>query len=213
MTNSPSKAPRWDDRYSAEGYLFGTRPAQFLQDRVEVFSQGQTALVVADGEGRNSVFLAELGLDVTSFDLSSVGIAKAISLAADSGVTVDMRLANILEWDWKPESFDLVVGVFFQFLTPLERADVFEGMKRSVRPGGKVLIHGYTPKQLEHGTGGPPTASFLYTEDLLADVFAGWHIDELRSYEATITEGSGHVGMSALVDLVATKPSGGPDAG
>lgn len=210
MASNPSGNPMWDQRYANADYHFGTEPAAFLVRHADLLggvgSGGGKTLVVADGEGRNSVYLAEQGLAVTAMDLSEVGVDKARRLAADRGVSVDIRVADLLAWPWKPAAYDLVVAVFIQFLTPQRRAEVFAGMVRTLRPGGRLLLHGYRPEQLAYGTGGPPVAEHLYTEDLLRDAFGDLEIELLESYDAEIAEGIGHVGMSALIDLVATKP-------
>lgn len=205
MTSSMSGASMWDDRYTRDDYVFGTEPAAFLTNHRDHLVPGARALVVADGEGRNSVFLAERGLVVTAMDVSPVGVAKARRLAEQRGVTVDLQVADVLAWDWEPDAYDVVAAVFIQFLDPQQRPAVFEGMVRTLRPGGLLLLHGYRPEQLAYGTGGPPVADHLYTEDLLADAFADLDIEELRSYDAELTEGAGHAGMSALIDLVARK--------
>src|SRR5687768_1878297 len=106
---------RWNGRYAAKDYVFGTRPNAFLASQAHRLAPGMTALSVADGEGRNSVWLASRGLEVTAFDFSPVGVAKARALAAREGVEVDYRVADIDAWDWQPEAFDVVVGIFFQF--------------------------------------------------------------------------------------------------
>ncbi len=196
----------WDERYGNDDYLFGTEPADYLVRQVERLTAGQQALAVADGEGRNSVFLAEQGLTVTAMDASPVGLAKARRLAEQRSVAVEFQVADVLTWPWTPGAYDLVVAVFIQFLGPDQRAQVFEGMIRTLRSGGRLLLHGYRPEQLAYGTGGPPIAENLYTEDLLRTSFASLEIEELRSYDAEIVEGTGHVGMSALIDLVARKP-------
>ena len=98
-----------------------------------------------------------------------------------------------------------MIGIFFQFVGPEGRKTIFDGMKASVRPGGLILIHGYTPKQVEYGTGGPGNPANMYTEALLAEEFAGWEILENHAYEHDIYEGKGHSGMSALIDFVARK--------
>ncbi len=197
----------WDERYGNDGYLFGTEPARFLTKHVQLLSAGDSALVVADGEGRNSVFLAEQGLTVTAMDASPVGLAKAERLAGQRGVSVDYQLADITTWPWAERSYDVVVAIFIQFLSPADRATVFQGMVQALRPGGLLLLHGYRPKQLEYGTGGPPIEENLYTEELLAEAFADLNVSRLVSYDAEIEEGTGHVGMSALIDLIATKPA------
>ncbi len=196
----------WDERFAQPGYLFGKAPADFLTRHTAHFAPGLTGLAVADGEGRNSVFMAEHGVETTAMELSPVAIAKAKALADERGVQVTHREADILTWDWEPEAYDLVVGIFIQFMPPVERARVFAGMIRSVKPGGVILLHGYTPKQLEFGTGGPRAVDNLYTEALLREEFAGLELMELTSYEAEIDEGPGHSGMSALIDMVARKP-------
>jgi SAM-dependent methyltransferase len=205
MDNRMSQAPMWDARYGTDGYLFGVEPAEFLVRHAHVLRPDSTALAVADGEGRNSVYLASLGLHVTAFDVSEVGVTKARTLASERGVTVDLRVADVLEWTWEPDTYDVVVGVFIQFLNPRQRSLVFAGMQRTVRPGGRLLVHGYRPEQVEYATGGPSDPTLMYTEALLTTEFAGCDIDVLDSYDAPIAEGAGHLGMSALIDLVATK--------
>jgi SAM-dependent methyltransferase len=206
MTTDMAGAPMWDQRYATTEYVFGTEPAAFLPRFRDLLEPGAETLVVADGEGRNSVYLAEQGLHVTAMDVSDIGVEKARNLAAARGVTVDFKVADILTWDWVPDAYDLVVAVFIQFLDPQQRATVFEGIHRTLRPGGRLLLHGYRPEQIRYGTGGPRVPSHLYDEALLADAFSDLTIEVLRSYDAHLEEGAGHAGMSALVDLVATKP-------
>lgn len=196
----------WNDRYSDSGYLFGTDPAAFLQRESGRLIAGQTALCVADGEGRNSVFLAEKGLHVTAMDASDVAVRKARALADTKGVRVDFHVADIATWDWGSQPYDVVVGIFFQFAGPALRDAIFAGMIRSLAPGGLILLHGYTPAQLDHDTGGPRVLENLYTSGLLSDRFKDLNLLHLAEYEADLSEGSCHVGPSALIDLVAQKP-------
>ena len=195
----------WDQRYDIDDYLFGIEASQFLTKHASWLTAGANALAVADGEGRNSVFLAEQGLNVTAMDISEVGAAKARLLAEQRGVVVDVQVADILEWEWTPDSYDFVVGVFIQFLGPTQRQAVFTGMQRTLRPGGHLLLHGYRPEQIAYGTGGPREPANMYTEEDLAAAFGEMQIDVLESYDISISEGSGHDGTSALIDLVATK--------
>lgn len=197
----------WEGRYAEEGYIFGTDPAAFLAREAHWIEPGQSALLLADGEGRNSVFLAERGVKVTAMDYVARAIEKARALAADKGVEVDFNLADILEWDWDAQGFDAVVGVFFQFLSPDDRAEVFRGIARAIRPGGVVMLHGYGPKQIEFGTGGPGKLENLYTLDLLREAFPGWEVLVAKDYEDELSEGTRHVGRSALIDFVARKPA------
>src|SRR5690606_34348839 len=144
---------------------------------------------------------------VLSIDASPIGLQKARQLAERRGVHLRTELVDIAAYDWPEGRFDVVVGIFFQFAGPALRDAIFTGMARSLAPGGLLLIEGYTPKQLDYGTGGPSAVENLYTEALLAEKFAALDIVELRSYEAEINEGTHHKGLSALIDLVARKPA------
>jgi SAM-dependent methyltransferase len=205
QNNPPSGAElaRWNERFSAPDYIFGTAPNAFLASKAALFKPGQRALCVADGEGRNSVWLAEQGLEVTAFDISPVGVAKAQRLAAERGVRVVHEVASVYDWPWPQAQFDVVAAIFVQFADPAMRSFLFERMARSLKPGGLVLIEGYTPKQLEYNTGGPSKLENLYTAELLRSSFAGFEVLELREYEAELEEGSRHAGTSALIDFVA----------
>lgn len=197
----------WEERYAgSRDYVFGTAPAQFLRDHLDRLIPGQTALAVADGEGRNSVFMAERGMEVTALEFAPTAISRAKDLAAERSVTVDFRQCDILRDPWPDAHFDVVAGIFIQFAGPDERALQFERMQAATKPGGIVMLHGYTPKQLEHGTGGPPFAENLYTPEMLRSAFSGWEIETLDAYEREVQEGRGHSGMSALIDLIARKP-------
>ena len=195
----------WDERYSREDYLFGTRPAEVLKSHSSLFRPGLSGLAVADGEGRNSVFLAEHGVETTAFDASPVAVAKARALADLRQVSVDYHVADVESWSWGGERYDLVVAVFIQFLGPEAMTATFAKMICALRPGGRILLHGYRPEQLEYGTGGPPIAENMYTKELLQQAFAGLEIERLASYDKEIREGTGHVGPSALIDLIARK--------
>jgi len=197
---------RWNERFGGDEYHFGTEPNAFLSSQAHRLRPGLRALSVADGEGRNSAWLARQGLQVTAFDVSPVGVEKARRLAREAGVTVDHRVADINAWDWDAATYDLVVAIFIQFASPAERARIFAGMMRALAPGGLLLLQGYTPRQLEYKTGGPGVAENLYTADLLRAQFAALEILHLAEHDSEIQEGRGHSGMSALVDLVARRP-------
>jgi cyclopropane fatty-acyl-phospholipid synthase-like methyltransferase len=167
---------------------------------------GQRALAVADGEGRNGVWLAQQGLSVVSVDFSPPAVEKARRLAASRDVEVEFHVADVLAWDWPVEAFDIVAAIFIQFVGPKERGVLFARIKNALKPGGHLILQGYTPKQLEYGTGGPSCVENLYTEALLREAFADMDILHLSSHEDFIAEGSKHYGMSALIDLVARKP-------
>ncbi|MAC81751.1 MAG: SAM-dependent methyltransferase [Rhodobacteraceae bacterium] len=195
----------WDERFSTSDFVFGTAPAAYLVAAADHLDKGSRVLCVADGEGRNSVYLAGLGHEVTAFDASAVGIEKAKGLAAKQGVSVDYRLSGVEDWDWT-RPYDAVVAIFIQFMPPDMRARIFDGLRQAVRPGGLLLLHGYAPRQVEYGTGGPRQVQNMYTTDLLQTHFGDWDILRLEDYDADLDEGTGHSGRSGLVDLIARRP-------
>jgi cyclopropane fatty-acyl-phospholipid synthase-like methyltransferase len=202
----PDQEALWSGRYADAGeeYLFGTAPNRFIAAQRHRLLPGMTALSVADGEGRNSVFLAEEGLAVTAVEISPVGLHKARRLAASRHVEVDFVQGDVLQWR-APEPFDLVAAIFVQFVGPAERELLFARIKDAVKSGGLLLMQGYTPRQLEYRTGGPSAVENLYTPELLRAAFGDWEILELREHEDVLDEGAGHKGRSALIDLVARK--------
>jgi SAM-dependent methyltransferase len=186
--------------------VFGVEPNAFLACQSARLPRGSRALAVADGEGRNGVWLAQNGLSVLSIDNSSVAQAKARRLADARGVAIELELADLETWRWPEAAFDLIVAIFIQFAPAALRERTFANMRRALTPGGLLLLEGYRPEQISYGTGGPRMVENLYTEPMLRSAFADLDILELRSYDASIHEGTGHDGMSALIDLVARKP-------
>jgi SAM-dependent methyltransferase len=204
MSNNP-EFDRWQERFAAPGYLFGTAPNAFLKAQAPLLPKSGKALSIADGEGRNGVFLAEQGLDVLSVDFSPVAQEKAKVLARERGVTLRFEQGDMINWRWLENEFDVVAAIFVQFATPPQRVKLFAGIKRTLKPGGLLLLQGYGPKQLEYKTGGPSDITRLYTRDLLQKAFADFAALDIREHDEVITEGNGHAGMSALVDLVGRK--------
>lgn len=197
----------WEERFAATNeFVFGKAPAQFLLDYQGYLEPGKTALTVADGEGRNSVYMARQGLEVTALEFAPTAVARARQLAAEQGVAVDFRQHDIMAQPWPDQQYDLVAGIFIQFVGPDGRRIQFQRIKEATKPGGVVMLHGYRPEQLDYGTGGPPFAQNMYTEVILRAAFVGWDILELREYDREVQEGRGHSGMSALIDLIARKP-------
>ena len=196
----------WEDRFAAEdGYLFGVAPADVLAGNPWVAMRGKSVLCVADGEGRNGVHLARLGMEVTSFDLSATAVARANALAAEAGFAVAAHLSDWDGWDWS-QQFDMVVAIFIQFAGPEQRAKQFADMTNALRSGGRLLLHGYRPEQVGRGTGGPSAIENMYTETELRQVFDGWTIERCASYESDQDSGRAHVGTAVLLDFVAYKP-------
>ena len=199
-------AKTWNQRYAGDAFLFGEAPNAFLAASRAWLARGQRALSIADGEGRNSVWLARQGLEVDAFDIAEVAVDKARRFAARSGVAVRYAVADILQLAWPSECYDVIAAIFIQFAAPAERDSIFRGIVGALRPGGVVLLQGYRPEQLAYRTGGPPLAENMYTEPLLCEAFAALDIRHLASHDDIVREGSGHNAMSALIDMVAVKP-------
>ena len=195
----------WDERYQGCEYHFGTEPNAFLASNRERLKPGMRCLAVADGEGRNGVWLAEQGLNVLSVDNSSVAVGKARALAQQRVVAMDVELADLTRWNWPENSYDVVVAIFVQFAPPALREQMFVNLKRCLKPGGRLLLQGYTPRQLEYRTGGPSQVENLYSDEMLRAAFADMEILHLSEHDDIIHEGAGHSGMSALIDMVARK--------
>lgn len=202
----PDATATWNKRFENDAYIFGLEPNEYLREHAGLLTPGSRVLCVADGEGRNSVWLARQGLRVDAFDISPVGVAKARALAARAEVSVDFSVADCDQWPWPAAAFDAVAAIFVQFADPAMRERMFANIIRTLKPGGLLVLQGYTPKQLDYKTGGPPILSHLYTAELLRSAFASLQIVELREYEAELTEGTQHHGHSALIGMIARKP-------
>lgn len=200
-----SEQERWEKRFSAADYVFGKAPNAFLATQAHRLRPGQTALAVADGEGRNGVWLAEQGLDVLAIDQSSAALGKARALAKERGVKLRTELADITTWPWPTAAFDVIAAIFIQVLFPAERPAFFANVKRALKPGGLLLMQGYREEQLKYRTGGPPDIERLYSRTLLQEAFGDMAQVDIREHDSAISEGNAHVGMSALIDLVARK--------
>jgi len=197
---------RWEERYAGSDYLFGTTPNEFLAACRDLLPRTGRALAVADGEGRNGVWLAEQGLSVLSIDFSPTAQEKARALAKARGVDVEFQRADVHAWPYPEAAFDLVVEIFTQFSTPAERSAKWAGVRRALKSGGLLILQGYTPRQLRHGTGGPKQVEHLYTRAMIEQAFGDWQVIKLVEEEREMSEGAAHSGLSAVIGLVARKP-------
>lgn len=200
-----SELERWETRFSVPDYVFGTEPNAFLRAQKPLLPTRGRALSVADGEGRNGVWLAQQGLDVLSIDFSPKAQAKARSLAQARGVALRTELVDLTAWAWPRDEFDVVAAIFIQFVGPDERRRIFAGMRQALKPGGLLLLQGYRPEQLNYKTGGPSCVENLYTRAMLAEEFGSLSELNIAEHDSPTSEGAGHVGMAALIDLVGRK--------
>ena len=204
MTNFTNPLARWNERFSTDSYLFGELPNAYLAEKTPLLQKGK-ALCIADGEGRNSVWLASQGFEVDAFDFSPVALAKAEKLSAKHAVNVHFKCSGWESFDWKPNYYDTIAGIFFQFADPSPRRDLFEKLNLSLKSGGTLIIQGYGKEQLNYKTGGPGILENLYDEELLLTSFPGYKVLDLITYTQEVDEGPGHSGMSALVGFVGQK--------
>lgn len=194
----------WDERFSEPGYAYGTEPNEFLASVADRIPGGRV-LSLAEGEGRNAVFLAGVGYDVTAVDTSSVGLAKAESLAADRGVVITTVNADLTELEIEPGGWQGIVSIFCH-LPPVDRAALHERCLRGLAPNGVFILEGFTPRQLELSTGGPKTRELLMELETIRQELPGLRFEIAREIERPVVEGRYHRGPAAVIQVLAVKP-------
>ncbi len=195
----------WDQRYNAEEYVYGKQPNDFLVSVSEKLPPAGKVLCLAEGEGRNAVFLAKQGHAVLAVDASAVGLKKAQQLAAEQQVKIEVETVNLADYEMVPDSWDAIVSIFCHLPAPLRR-EVLRKVAAGLRPGGLFILEAYTPAQLQFKTGGPPTADMMISLKDLEQELAGLTFEHAAELERDIHEGRLHFGRSAVVQLVARKP-------
>jgi 2-polyprenyl-3-methyl-5-hydroxy-6-metoxy-1,4-benzoquinol methylase len=197
----------WNERFDKEEFIFGKEPNEYLVEKTKEYLKSKSrVLCIADGEGRNGVWLAKQGMQVVGFDASDIALVKAKQFAKDNQVSVEYSFSDADSFSWDANAYDAVIGIFIQFADSAMRARIFQKTYETLKPGGIFILQGYTPKQLEYKTGGPSLIEHLYTEELIRDLTKDLNILELISYERELSEGPRHTGMSAILGLVAQKP-------
>jgi SAM-dependent methyltransferase len=195
----------WEERYAAETYVYGTDPNDFLRANIDALPSG-TVLCVADGEGRNGVFVASTGRAVTSIDLTSSGVDKTRRLAQVQGVAVTAVQADLAVHDIGVDAWDGVVSIFAHMPPPVRR-DLHRRIVAALRPGGVLLLEAYTPDQIGRGTGGPPVAEMTMMLAGLRDELDGLEFVHAVEMLREVHEGPGHTGLGAVVQVIARKPA------
>ena len=195
----------WDERYQTPEYIFGDQPCQWLiMNQYRLPNSGE-ALAIGDGEGRNGVFLAGLGLQVTSVDLSEVGLSKARDLAQERGVTIQTVQADLEDYEIDPESQDLIVSIYCHLPDAIRKL-VHKRAEVALKPGGLFLLEAFHHSQLKYQSGGPKTIDLLYDLDALLDDFQTLQILEAFDGLCYLDEGARHSGIGHIVRLILQKP-------
>jgi SAM-dependent methyltransferase len=202
LTLSPGEF--WDQKFADDDYFYGTEPNTWLVSQRFRFPEHGSVLSVADGEGRNGVWLAQQGFKVSTVDASPRALQKASALAQARNVSLTTHCADLREWQWPKAQFDMVLSIFAHFHRDF-RAGIHRNMMQALKPGGLLLLEAYSPYQLIYRTGGPPALEMLYSAYMLQEDFAGLEIISLKETEGEISEGRGHEGQSALTRLIARR--------
>jgi SAM-dependent methyltransferase len=194
----------WDKKYSKVDYAYGLNPNDFLKDSVKNIPKQGNVLLLGDGEGRNGVWLAQQGFDVTSLDGSQVGLNKALKLAEDKKTSIKVIHADLNEYQFEYASWDAIISIWCHIPSEL-RVKIHQESIKSLKQGGVFILEAYTPNQLGKGTGGPPVKDLLVTLDSLNKDFAELTIINGQEVERDIQEGQGHSGMSSSVQFIGLK--------
>jgi SAM-dependent methyltransferase len=195
----------WDARYAGQERPFGDQPNSFLLKQQLRLKSGMTALVPGDGDGRNGVWLATRGLHVTSVDSSAVGLAGAKALARDRDVVIETIQTDLTQWDWPHERFDVVASIFVHF-APNDRQWMHRQMVRALKPGGSLIVVGFSWAQLPLSSGGPKDPAMLFSSGILKDDMRGMEVQELNETLIHLDEGNRHRGPAAVIEGVFIKP-------
>jgi cyclopropane fatty-acyl-phospholipid synthase-like methyltransferase len=193
----------WDERYSVKYYVYGTNPNNFLEENVSFIPKGKL-LSLAEGEGRNAVFLAKQGFTVTAVDASRVGLEKAKKLAQENKVTIDFVHADLEQYLIGENQWDGIVSIFCP-LPSVARKKLHKKVVAGLKKNGVFLLEAYTPQQLKHGTGGGSCADTMMSKESLSVELSGLKFLHLKELERKIIEGVYHTGLSAVVQAIAVK--------
>lgn len=194
---------RWNEIFSSPDYMYGKEPNVFLREQLSKLEPGDI-IFPAEGEGRNAVWAASKGWKVSAFDQSEEGRSKALKLAKDLGVTIDYRICDIAGADFPQGSFD-VLALIFAHTPEIRRRTIHRSLLRFLRPGGKLILEGYSKEQLQYMTGGPKDLSLLFTEEDIRKDFEETEILYLEKVLTVLDEGTMHKGNSSVIRLLAIK--------
>jgi hypothetical protein len=196
----------WEQRYAGTGQLFGIAPSALLLAEQARLQPGQTVLAVADGEGRNGVWLAEQGLQVTSVDISVTAQQRATALAKSRDVHINTLCVNLLNWSWPVAQFDVITCIFLHLPAPLLR-QIHGAIWQAIKPGGLLLIEGFHVDQIKRDSGGPSDPSILHSETRLQSDFPDAEILRLEPVTTRVEVNGQYQGDGAAIHFVARRPN------
>jgi SAM-dependent methyltransferase len=194
----------WNERYSEPGFAYGTAPNEFLVSVVDRIPRGRI-LSLAEGEGRNAVYLASLGYDVTGVDGSEVGLRKALELATERGVVITTISADLGRFEIEPAQWDGIIACFCHLPSAI-RAPLHRAAVRGLKPGGVFVLEAFSKEQLAYGTGGPQSLDMLMSLEELKQELAGLEFIHTVQIEREVREGSRHTGLASVVQILGVKP-------
>lgn len=196
-------ANHWHERFSTEEYVYGKEPNIFVVEAARDVPKGKV-LCIAEGEGRNAVYLASLGYDVTAWDYAQAGLDKTQQLADEQGVAVKTELHDLADVEWETEQWDAIVHIFGHF-PPNVMQRTMAGVQKSLKVGGYYVSELYTKEQLRYGTGGPRDAAMLADPAAILETFKGYYIKHFHVGEVTREEGQLHTGQAHVVQSILQK--------
>lgn len=198
------KTTNWDERYSEPGFTYGTTPNSFLVSVVDRIPPGRV-LMLAEGEGRNAVYLASLGYQITAVDGSAVGLGKALELAAERGVRLTTIVADLAGFEIEPEKWDAIVSCFCHIPSAI-RIPLHRKVVQGLKPGGVFVLEGFSKEQMDYDTGGPKSLDMLMSREELRQELAGLDFIHAATLVRDVKEGRGHTGLASVVQILAVKP-------
>lgn len=200
MTNT------WDERFSAKEYLYGKEPNGFVEETAKLMPKGKV-LCIAEGEGRNSVYLASLGFDVTAWDFAESGLEKTRQLAIEKDVDVKTEYQDLADVKWETEQWDAIVQIFGHFPSDVMNR-TYSGIRKALKPGGYYISELYSKEQLKYGTGGPRNEEMLVNPTEMLNQFDDYFIKHFHVGEVNREEGKLHTGTAHVVQSMFQKRKG-----
>lgn len=198
----------WDERYQSEQYVYGLNPNDFLSEHIALFKTGDCLLSLAEGEGRNAVFMAKYGCQVSAVDFSANGRKKAMQLARAHRIKLEYELSDLTVYDMGKARWNGIVSIFCH-LSDTQRPTLYKNIIHALKPGGIFLLESYNTKQLDYGTGGPDSATNLLSREELEFAFSGFDVIVCKDVIREIHEGKSHTGLSSVTQCIVRKPTAG----